>query len=79
MYGFKNITLQEAVNEEVDDLESSIKLKAGSGFRLVTKTYPVMKSELIEGLKEHFCEKGFLVDVYKNPKIPDFAILIIGW
>ena len=79
MYGFKNMTLEEAVLKEVDDLELAIKSKSGIGYRVTTKTYQDWKKELVEKLAEHFKENGFVSDIYKNPRIPNTLILIIGW
>lgn len=78
-YGFRNITTQDALSGEIEDLESSIKSKSGLGYRVLTKVYQDYKQDLIEKVFSHFKEKGFVVDLYKNPGIKGFIILVIGW
>lgn len=78
-YGFRNITITEAFSKEVDYLESSIKSKSLEGFRILASPYPNYKEDLVEELVGHFREKGFTVDIYKNPNIDGFLVLIIGW
>ena len=56
-----------------------IKSKSGAGCRVMSCSYPDYKSDLVEKLAEHFKEKGFVTDIYKNPEINSFIVLIIGW
>ena len=78
-YGFRDVTFQEVLEREVNELESVIKSKSSSGFRFLTSTYPDCKRDLVEGLGKHFMENGFVVDLYENPEVEGFIILIIGW
>lgn len=78
-FGYKNVTLEDAVSRELEDLESSIKTKSERGKRILSVAYPDSKLDLVERLTEHFKEKGFVVDIYKNPEIKGFVLLIIGW
>ena len=79
LYGFKNITIEEAVSREVDELETNIKVRSGAGYRIATKVFQDWKKDLAEKLRDHFTEKGFVTDLYENPKIPNTILLIIGW
>ena len=78
-YGFKNVTIQDALSKEIDDLEVIIKSKSGVGYRIMSVAYPDCKLDLVEKLSEHFKESGFVVDIYKNSNIKDSILLIIGW
>ena len=78
-YGFREVTFQKVLEREVSELESTIKSKSTSGFRLLTSTYPGYKRDLVEELRKHFKENGFIVDLYENPEVEDFILLIIGW
>ena len=78
-YGFRGVTFQEVLEREVNELETLIKSKSSSGFRILTSTYPDYKRDLVEELRKHFRENGFVVDLYENPEVEGFIILIIGW
>ena len=78
-FGYKDVTIQEALSKEIDDLEMTIKSKSGSGCRIKSTSYQDQKSDLVEKLAEHFKEKGFVVDIYENPDIKGFILLVIGW
>jgi hypothetical protein len=78
-YGFRGVTFQEVFEKEVSDIEASIKVKSSSGFRILTSTYPDYKRDLVEELAKHFRENGFKVDIYENPEVEGFILLIIGW
>ena len=78
-YGFKGVTFQEVLENEVDELETSIKSRSSSGYRILTSTYQDYKRDLVDGLSKHFRDNGFKVDVYENPEVEGFIILIIGW
>ena len=78
-YGCRGITFQEVFEREVSELEATIKSKSSSGFRILTSTYPDYKRDLVEELGKHFRENGFVVDLYENPGVEGFILLIIGW
>ena len=78
-YGFKNVTFQEALSREIGDIELTIKSKSGEGCRVMTCSYPDYKIDLVEKLRDHFKENEFVVDIYKNPEISGFVLLVIGW
>lgn len=78
-YGFRNITLNEASLKEIDSLELKIRNKSMNGCSILSRVYPINQSELVESMSEHFKEKGFITDIYKNEDIPGFMILVIGW
>ena len=78
-YGFRHVTFEEALSNEIEELESSIKSKSANGFRILASSYPDFKRDLVEKLAENFKEKGFVVDIYENPDIKGFLLLIIGW
>lgn len=78
-FGYKNITLEEALSKEIDYLETTIKFKSSNNYRMISTTYQDCKEDLVEKLAEHFKEKSFVVDIYKNPNIKGFILLIIGW
>ena len=78
-FGYKNITVEDALSKEIDDLETMIRSKSGVGGRILVYSYPDYKMDLVEKLVEHFKENGFVVDIYKNPKIEGFVVLVIGW
>ena len=78
-YGFRNVTFEEALEKEIEELESSIRSKSVNGFRILSSSYPDFKRDLVEKLAENFKEKGFVVDIYENPDIKGFLVLIIGW
>lgn len=79
MYGFKNMTTEEVLSREIKDLEITIKTRSGEGYRIAAKVFQDWREDLAVGLKNHFTEKGFVTDLYKNPKIPNTILLIIGW
>jgi hypothetical protein len=78
-YGFKGVTFQEVLENEVDELEASIKSRSSSGYRILTSTYQDYKRDLVDGLAKHFRDNGFKVDIYENPEVEGFILLIIGW
>ena len=78
-FGYRNVTLEEALSKEIDYLETIIKSKSGNNCRIVSTSYQDCKEDLVEKLAEHFKEKSFVVDIYKNPNIKGFILLIIGW
>jgi hypothetical protein len=78
-YGFKSVTFQDALSKEISDIELIIKSKSEAGCRVMTCSYPDYKIDLAEKLKDHFKENGFVVDIYKNPEISGFVLLVIGW
>lgn len=78
-FGSKGTDIQSALSKEIDDLETSIKTKSSTGCRVLTHIYEDYKADLVEKLVEHFKGAGFITDVYKNPGIKGFIILVIGW
>ena len=78
-FGYRDVTIQDALSKEIDDLETSIKSKSSLGSRITSTAYSDTKMDLVEKLADHFKEKGFVVDIYENPNIKGFILLIIGW
>ena len=78
-FGYRNVSLEEALSKEIDYLETIIKTKSNNNCRIVSTTYQDYKEDMVEKLAEHFKEKSFVVDIYKNPNIKGFILLIIGW
>ena len=78
-FGYRNVSLEEALSKEIDYLEAIIKTKSNNNCRIVSTTYQDYKEDMVEKLAEHFKEKSFVVDIYKNPNIKGFILLIIGW
>ena len=78
-FGYRNVTIQDALAKEIDDLEIMIKSKSGVGSRIMSCSYPDYKLDLVKKLSEHFKENGFVTDIYENSEIKGFVVLIIGW
>ena len=78
-FGYRDVTIQDALAKEISDLETMIKSKSGSGCRIMSIAYSDTKTDLVERLADHFKERGFVVDIYENPNIKGFILLIIGW
>lgn len=78
-FGYRNVTIQDALAKEISDLETMIKSKSGLGCRIMSVSYSDTKTDLVERLADHFKERGFVVDIYENPNIKGFILLIIGW
>jgi len=78
-FGYRNVTLEEALSKEIDYLETIIKSKSVAGSRITSTAYSDTKMDLVEKLADHFKERGFVVDIYGNQDIKGFILLIIGW
>lgn len=78
-YGGSNETLESATFREIKTIESKINSATFSGDRITSAIYNSRRHDITEGVKAHFVEKGFIVDIYKNQEIPDYEIMIVGW
>ena len=78
-FGYRNVSLEEALSKEIDYLETAIKSKSVEGSRITSTAYSDTKMDLVEKLADHFKERGFVVDIYENQNIKGFILLIIGW
>lgn len=78
-FGGSHETLESAIYKEIKNIESSINGATFSEKRITSQIYSSSKREVTNGVIEHFKEKGFITDLYSNPEIPGYDILIIGW